>query len=46
MFGIQILIERFSIFNQTLSIDTYKPKVAKLALKHGFNMIKDIKGGK
>ena len=31
-------------FTQTLSIDTYKPYVAKIALENGFNMINDIKG--
>ena len=32
-------------FQHTLSIDTYKPKVAKIALENGFNMINDIMGG-
>ena len=32
-------------FHHTLSIDTYKPLVAKLALENGFNMINDIMGG-
>ena len=32
-------------FEQTLSIDTYKPNVAKIALENGFNMINDIMGG-
>lgn len=32
-------------FEQTLSIDTYKPHVAKTALENGFNMINDIMGG-
>jgi dihydropteroate synthase len=32
-------------FKQTLSIDTYKPNVAKIALENGFNMINDIMGG-
>jgi len=31
--------------NKTLSIDTYKPNVAKIALQNGFNMINDIMGG-
>ena len=31
--------------HHNLSIDTYKPKVAKLALENGFNMINDICGG-
>ena len=34
-----------SNFEQTLSIDTYKPHVAKTALGNGFNMINDIMGG-
>ena len=34
-----------SNFKQTLSIDTYKPHVAKTALENGFNMINDIMGG-
>jgi len=32
-------------FKQILSIDSYKPQVAKIALENGFNMINDIKGG-
>lgn len=32
-------------FNQILSIDTYKPHVARIALENGFNMINDIMGG-
>jgi dihydropteroate synthase len=32
-------------FKQTLSIESYKPKVAQIALENGFNMINDIKGG-
>ena len=32
-------------FKQTLSIDTYKPNIAKIALENGFNMINDIMGG-
>ena len=32
-------------FHHSLSIDTYKPKVASVALKNGFNMINDIMGG-
>jgi dihydropteroate synthase len=32
-------------FKQTLSIDSYKPQVAQIALENGFNMINDIKGG-
>ena len=31
--------------NTTLSIDTYKPTVARLALENGFNLINDIRGG-
>jgi len=30
---------------KTLSIDTYKPAVARFALENGFNMINDINGG-
>ena len=32
-------------FTKTLSIDTYKPAVARFALENGFNMINDIKSG-
>ena len=32
-------------FQGFLSIDTYKPAVARFALKNGFNMINDIKSG-
>ena len=32
-------------FKQTLSIDSYKPQVAKIALENGFSIINDIKGG-
>ena len=32
-------------FDKILSIDTYKPKVARLALDNGFNMINDITAG-
>ena len=32
-------------FAKTLSIDTYKPAVARFALENGFNMINDIKSG-
>ena len=39
------ILINISNFHQTLSIDTYKPSVAKLALENGFNMINDIKGG-
>jgi len=38
-------LEKEIQFSQTLSIDTYKPNVAKYALEHGFNMINDISGG-
>ncbi len=38
-------LNHVSIFKQTLSIDTYKPQVAKFALENGFNMINDIGGG-
>ena len=34
-----------SKIEKTLSIDTYKPAVARFALENGFNMINDIKGG-
>ena len=39
------ILEDVLKFKQTLSIDTYKPKVAKTALENGFNMINDITGG-
>ncbi len=32
-------------FHHTLSIDTYKPQVASIALKNGFKIINDIMGG-
>ena len=32
-------------FDKILSIDTYKPKVARFALENGFNMINDITSG-
>ena len=38
-------LENAANFEQTLSIDTYKPHVAKTALENGFNMINDIMGG-
>ena len=38
-------LEKEIQFSQTLSIDTYKPNVAKYALEHGFNMINDISDG-
>lgn len=38
-------LNHVSNFNQTLSIDTYKPQVGKFALENGFNMINDITGG-
>ncbi len=38
-------LENVRDFKQTLSIDTYKPHVAKIALENGFNMINDIMGG-
>ena len=31
--------------NKYYSIDTYKPNVAKFAIKNGFNMVNDITGG-
>ena len=45
-----VLILSFAEFNvpkfkQILSIDSYKPKVAQIALENGFNMINDISGG-
>ena len=39
------ILENVTKFKQTLSIDTYKPNVAKIALENGFNMINDIMGG-
>ena len=38
-------LENESISTKTLSIDTYKPAVARFALENGFNMINDIKSG-
>ena len=38
-------LENTANFKQTLSIDTYKPNIAKIALENGFNMINDIMGG-
>ena len=42
LFNILDIIENFE---QILSIDTYKPNVAKTALNNGFKMINDIMGG-
>ena len=39
------ILQNVAKFEQTLSIDTYKPNVAKIALENGFNMINDIMGG-
>ena len=38
-------LSNISELKQLLSIDTYKPSVAKFALENGFNMINDIMGG-
>ena len=38
-------LSHISKIEKTLSIDTYKPAVAKFALENGFNMINDINGG-
>ena len=38
-------LEHFDCLNQTLSIDTYKPNIARFALENGFEMINDITGG-
>ncbi len=38
-------IESNNMDEQYLSIDTYKPEVAKFALQNGFSMINDIKSG-
>jgi len=40
----QFLNNKFHI-EKILSIDTYKPTVARFALENGFNMINDIKSG-
>lgn len=39
------ILENVSNCKQDLSIDTYKPNVAKIALENGFSMINDIMGG-
>ena len=38
-------INTVELKNAFLSIDTYKPEVAKIALQNGFSMINDIKSG-
>ncbi len=38
-------LEPLKSFRQPLSIDTYKPEVARFALQNGFEMINDITGG-
>jgi len=38
-------LHNFHPIHDMLSIDTYKPAVARLALENGFNIINDIKGG-
>ena len=42
---LEYFLSNYPNFHHNLSIDTYKPKVAKIAIKNGFNMINDIKGG-
>tara|TARA_X000001036_G_scaffold118615_1_gene112131 strand:+ start:742 stop:1512 length:771 start_codon:yes stop_codon:yes gene_type:complete len=43
---LEIVFDNMMIFkNKALSIDTYKPLVAKEALNNGFNIINDIYGG-
>ena len=44
---LDIVFNNIDLFeNKILSIDTYKPSVAKKALNNGFKMINDIYGGK
>ncbi|SVD39155.1 uncharacterized protein METZ01_LOCUS392009, partial [marine metagenome] len=38
-------LHNYSQIHDRLSIDTYKPTVARLALENGFNLINDIMGG-
>ncbi|SVD10136.1 uncharacterized protein METZ01_LOCUS362990, partial [marine metagenome] len=38
-------LDRWNQFNKMLSIDTYKPAIARYALENGFTMINDIKSG-
>jgi dihydropteroate synthase len=42
---ISYFLDRWNQFNKMLSIDTYKPTIARYALENGFNMINDIKSG-
>ena len=39
------ILDHISTVKQTLSIDTYKPAIARLALDNGFDMINDIHAG-
>ena len=44
---LDIIFDNIDLFqNKTLSIDTYKPEVAKKALESGFSIVNDIYGGK
>ena len=38
-------LSHYPHFHHTLSIDTYKPQVASIALKNGFKIVNDIMGG-
>ena len=38
-------LAKYPSIHHTLSIDTYKPSVARLALENGFYMINDVMGG-
>jgi len=42
---LKYFINTIELENTFLSIDTYKPEVAKIALQNGFSMINDIKSG-
>jgi dihydropteroate synthase len=42
---LEYFLAHYPHFHHTLSIDTYKPHVASIALNNGFKMINDIMGG-
>ena len=44
---LDLIFDNIDLFmNKTLSIDTYKPDIAKKALSNGFTIVNDIFGGK
>ena len=42
MVRLSAIMEKVEYIDQILSIDTYKPNVARFALENGFNMLNDI----